>query len=69
MEGLLLLNIPSFMGGVDLWQSQEEHDDPHGPQSMQDKVLEVVGIYSTLHLGRLQVRAAEVPVRCLCAGW
>jgi hypothetical protein len=43
------------MGGVDLWQNEEEHDDEFDPQSMHDKMLEVVGICGAWHLGKLQV--------------
>eukprot|EP00271_Cylindrocystis_brebissonii_P001305 TRINITY_DN115_c0_g1_i2.p2 TRINITY_DN115_c0_g1~~TRINITY_DN115_c0_g1_i2.p2 ORF type:complete len:138 (-),score=32.33 TRINITY_DN115_c0_g1_i2:2000-2413(-) len=43
------------MGGVDLWQSEEEHGDGFAPQSHQDQKLEVVGIYGAWHLGKLQV--------------
>lgn len=54
-EGVLVTNIGSYMGGVDLWRNEEEHDDDFEPQSMQDKMLEVVCIYGTWHLGKLQV--------------
>mgnify|MGYP002776947863 FL=1 len=50
-----MINIGSYMGGVDLWQNEEEHDDEFDSQSMHDKVLEVVGICGTWHLGKLQV--------------
>lgn len=55
IEGILVINIGSYMGGVDLWQNEEEHDDEFDPQSMHDKMLEVVGICGTWHLGKLQV--------------
>ncbi|MCO5594071.1 hypothetical protein L7F22_048092 [Adiantum nelumboides] len=55
IEGVLVINIGSYMGGVDLWQNEEEHDDDFDPQSMHDKVLEVVGICGAWHLGKLQV--------------
>lgn len=42
------------MGGVDLWQNEEESYDNFDPQSMHDKVLEVVSISGTWHLGKLQ---------------
>ncbi|KAH7277215.1 hypothetical protein KP509_39G040200 [Ceratopteris richardii] len=55
IEGVLIINISSYMGGVDLWQNEEEHDDEFGSQSMHDRLLEVVGICGTWHLGKLQV--------------
>ncbi|CAA2975259.1 diacylglycerol kinase 1 [Olea europaea subsp. europaea] len=54
-EGVLLANIGSYMGGVDLWQNEDESYDNFDPQSMHDKVLEVVSISGTWHLGKLQV--------------
>ncbi|CAL9206363.1 diacylglycerol kinase 2 isoform X1 [Musa acuminata AAA Group] len=54
-EGVLVLNISSYMGGVDLWQNDYEHDDDFGMQSMHDKTLEVVCISGAWHLGKLQV--------------
>lgn len=47
------------MGGVDLWQNEDENYDNFDPQSMHDKVLEVVSISGTWHLGKLQVMAAS----------
>ncbi|GMH31554.1 hypothetical protein Nepgr_033398 [Nepenthes gracilis] len=54
-EGVLVANIGSYMGGVDLWHNEDENYDNFGPQSMHDKVLEVVSISGTWHLGKLQV--------------
>eukprot|EP00262_Sarcandra_glabra_P013494 TRINITY_DN3754_c0_g1_i1.p1 TRINITY_DN3754_c0_g1~~TRINITY_DN3754_c0_g1_i1.p1 ORF type:complete len:222 (-),score=59.21 TRINITY_DN3754_c0_g1_i1:47-712(-) len=54
-EGVLVANIGSYMGGVDLWQNEEETYDNFDPQSMHDKMLEVVSISGTWHLGKLQV--------------
>uniref|UniRef100_A0A1D1XH36 Diacylglycerol kinase n=1 Tax=Anthurium amnicola TaxID=1678845 RepID=A0A1D1XH36_9ARAE len=58
-EGVLVLNIGSYMGGVDLWQNDYEHDDDFGLQSMHDKALEVVCISGTWHLGKLQVGLSQ----------
>ena len=49
-----MINIPSYMGGVDLWQNEDYLGD-FLPQSMHDKRLEVIGICGTWHLGKLQV--------------
>ncbi|KAL6584159.1 hypothetical protein OROMI_003448 [Orobanche minor] len=54
-EGVLVANIGSYMGGVDLWQNEDESYENFDPQSMHDKVLEVVSISGTWHLGKLQV--------------
>lgn len=54
-EGVLVANIPSYMGGVDLWQHEDENPDDFDPQSIHDKMLEVVSISGTWHLGTLQV--------------
>uniref|UniRef100_A0A7N0VEE6 Diacylglycerol kinase n=1 Tax=Kalanchoe fedtschenkoi TaxID=63787 RepID=A0A7N0VEE6_KALFE len=54
-EGVLVANIGSYMGGVDLWQNEDETFDNFDPQSMHDKILEVVSISGTWHLGTLQV--------------
>ncbi|KAK7388884.1 hypothetical protein VNO78_23711 [Psophocarpus tetragonolobus] len=54
-EGVLVANIGSYMGGVDLWQNEDEHYDNFDQQSMHDKILEVVSISGTWHLGKLQV--------------
>ena len=56
-EGVLVANIGSYMGGVDLWQNEDETYDNFDPQSMHDKMLEVVSIAGTWHLGKLQVRS------------
>lgn len=54
-EGVLVANIGSYMGGVDLWHNEDETYDDFDPQSMHDKILEVVSISGTWHLGKLQV--------------
>ncbi|KAM0860411.1 hypothetical protein ACQ4PT_046595 [Festuca glaucescens] len=55
-EGVLVANIPSYMGGVDLWQNEDEDNaDNFDPQSIHDRVLEVASISGTWHLGTLQV--------------
>ncbi|XP_077211419.1 diacylglycerol kinase 1-like [Tasmannia lanceolata] len=54
-EGVLVANVGSYMGGVDLWQNEDENYDNFDPQSMHDKILEVVSISGTWHLGKLQV--------------
>ena len=71
LEGVIILNIPSFGGGTDLWGRAEEENDQEsdsdtsaasvasmtasGRQSVQDGQLEVVGVHGALQLGASQV--------------
>lgn len=54
-QGILVANIRSYMGGVDLWKNEDDVSDTYLSQSMHDKKLEVVSFTGMLHLGRLQV--------------
>ncbi|KAF3551522.1 hypothetical protein DY000_02000343, partial [Brassica cretica] len=47
------------MGGVDLWQNEDETYENFDPQSIHDKVVEVVSISGTWHLGKLQVGLSQ----------
>ncbi|XP_050128854.1 diacylglycerol kinase 2 isoform X2 [Malus sylvestris] len=58
-EGLIVLNIGSYMGGVNLWQNDIEHDDEFSLQLMHDKMLEVVCVCGAWHLGKLQVGLSQ----------
>ncbi|CAK9166659.1 unnamed protein product [Ilex paraguariensis] len=58
-EGLIVLNIGSYMGGVDLWQNDYEHDDSFNHQYIHDKSLEVVCVSGAWHLGKLQVGLSQ----------
>lgn len=45
-----------------MWNEVEDNVDMMGPSRIDDKLLEVVGVYSSLHVGRIQVSMAD-PVR------
>lgn len=63
LRSLVLLNTPTYAGGRRLWG----RDDPrkaHKPrkwecvssrQSLDDGLFEIVGVYSTFHLGRIMI--------------
>ncbi|KAK9785856.1 hypothetical protein WJX73_007544 [Symbiochloris irregularis] len=57
IEGLLVINIPSYMGGVNLWASSAASPSRRrfAPQSFSDGLLEVVAVFGSWHLGQLQV--------------
>ncbi|KAL4436134.1 hypothetical protein ABPG77_005582 [Micractinium sp. CCAP 211/92] len=74
IEGLMVLNINSYMGGVDLWRNSYTlpgYGDRGGgsgggagrrrgqAQSMMDGRVELVAVYGSWHLGQLQVGLAR----------
>ncbi|XP_061542464.1 diacylglycerol kinase theta-like isoform X3 [Phycodurus eques] len=52
IEGLIFLNIPSWGSGADLWGS--EADARYGKPSIDDGLLEVVGVTGVVHMGQVQ---------------
>ncbi len=63
LEGVVILNINSWSSGCTMWNDEESgSNDGLGPARVDDRLLEVVGIYSSLHVGRIQVKMAD-PVR------
>ncbi|XP_078430229.1 diacylglycerol kinase1 isoform X2 [Wolffia australiana] len=58
-EGVLVANIGSYMGGVVLWQHEEDGYENFEAQSMHDMMLEVVSISGMWHLGKLQIGLSQ----------
>uniref|UniRef100_A0A673AR82 Diacylglycerol kinase n=1 Tax=Sphaeramia orbicularis TaxID=375764 RepID=A0A673AR82_9TELE len=52
IEGLIFLNIPSWGSGADLWGS--EVDARYRKPSIDDGLLEVVGVTGVVHMGQVQ---------------
>ena len=62
IQGILILNVGSYMGGVDVWagsaggnDAENESDTLFSPQRMNDGWIEVVGVGGPFHLGQMQV--------------
>lgn len=53
-QGVLVVNIASYMGGIDVWQRSEGSVEKR-EQSMSDGLLEVLAVYGSFHLGKLTV--------------
>ncbi|KAL6057878.1 Diacylglycerol kinase [Balamuthia mandrillaris] len=54
---LVILNIPSYSAGADIWGSKE--DEHFKVPSFNDKLVEVVGIKSSAHMGRIQSKLSS----------
>ena len=61
LEGVVLLNINSWSAGCSAWDDNT-NTDSYGPSRIDDQLLEVVGLYSSLHVGKIQV-SLDRPVR------
>ncbi|XP_047347530.1 diacylglycerol kinase epsilon-like isoform X1 [Vespa velutina] len=56
IESIVILNIPSWAAGVDLWNiGLEEGQNEVGAQKIDDQKLEVCALYSSFHMAQLQV--------------
>lgn len=81
VESIVVLNIPSWGAGADLWNLSldSERISPNDgkywpPQKINDHLVEVVGLYSSFHIGQLMIglneplrigQAKEVKIRLL----
>ena len=59
VEGIVVLNINSWCGGCQIWDTNENGDGSFPPSKFNDGYLEVVGLYSSLHIGKIQVGLAN----------
>ncbi|KAJ9577627.1 hypothetical protein L9F63_005814, partial [Diploptera punctata] len=58
IESIVILNIPSWGAGVQLW-NRGTGNEAVPPQSYNDKKLEVVALYSSFHIAQLQVGLSQ----------
>jgi diacylglycerol kinase (ATP) len=71
-EGIILLNINSFAGGVKMWSDKAGSQENlysnfkrfHGRSSMHDGMLDVVAVNGSLHLGEMNMGLARPNQLC-----
>lgn len=59
IESIVVLNISSWSGGINAWPINRCPENPIPEQSYNDKLLEVIGVKSTLHIGQMMIGLSE----------
>lgn len=62
LSGLMVINIPSYAGGADLWGKDDnstQEDISFLPPSICDQMLEVVGVTGSFHMGACTVNLSR----------
>jgi len=54
LESVIVLNVSSYSGGVNMWGNVDQDDPKYKPQRIDDQLLEVVGIHGSHHMGQIQ---------------
>lgn len=62
VESIVIVNIESWGAGVNLWQLGAGDGNEFGSQFIDDGLLEVLGIRSSIHIAQLKMGIAE-PIR------
>ncbi|XP_050524928.1 diacylglycerol kinase epsilon-like [Daktulosphaira vitifoliae] len=62
LESIVIVNINSWAAGVDLWKLGNSDGNDFGEQSINDGLLEVLGIRSPMHMAQLKLGLSE-PIR------
>lgn len=66
LSGIIVLNLPSFGGGLDMWVPQSGQREQWSPQSINDGRMEVIGVNSSFDIalqGGLAGLGMQVAVR------
>ncbi|XP_017893170.1 diacylglycerol kinase epsilon isoform X2 [Ceratina calcarata] len=59
IESIVILNIPSWAAGVNLWNMGLDDNGEYERQSINDGKLEVVALYSSFHMAQLQIGMSQ----------
>jgi diacylglycerol kinase (ATP) len=66
LQGVMFTNLPSYMGGTDLWGSKSSKEEKKKP-SVDDKLIEIVGVKNSFHLGQIKAGTSNA-IRLAQAG-
>eukprot|EP00118_Oscarella_pearsei_P006053 m.27659 g.27659 ORF g.27659 m.27659 type:complete len:1297 (+) comp30246_c0_seq2:58-3948(+) len=58
LQGLVILNIPSYMGGINFWGTEKEKDGFFAP-SFDDKMLEVIAVMGVSQMAKSRMLGVQ----------
>ncbi|XP_077988305.1 diacylglycerol kinase delta-like [Glandiceps talaboti] len=58
LQGIVVLNIPSYMGGFNFWGGRKEDSNFAAP-SYDDKIMEVVAVYGVTHMAMSRIMSVQ----------
>jgi len=61
LGGIIILNIPTYAGGADLWGTEDSENSKkeYNPLAVDDKLVEVVAITGSFHMGTIQFNLSQ----------
>jgi diacylglycerol kinase family enzyme len=58
VRGVLVINLPSYMGGTQPWGEKTKKNENYSPPAIDDGLFEVIGLKGALHLARIQTHTS-----------
>ena len=66
LQGIVVLNIPSYMGGANFWGQTKEDEMTFSVPSFDDRILEVVAVFGGMQMAVAVSRMVQLQHHRIC---